>query len=96
MIILPFFVEVILIHAKKSTSQKKMIRIITTFDKNFCTRIFYQAHGLDKAEEMHSTGLDYKVIPRLRECCRQVEVEVASNSSNKIHQTWEWPYSGAL
>ena len=42
------------------------------------------------------TGLDYKVIPRLRECCRQVEAEVVSNSSNKIHQTWEGPYSRAL
>ena len=27
--------------------------------------------------------------PRLRECSRQVEAEVVSNSSNKIHQTWE-------
>ena len=30
-----------------------------------------------------------RVLPRLRECSRQVEAEVVSNSSNKIHQTWE-------
>ena len=42
------------------------------------------------------TGLDYKAVPRLRECCMQVEAEVVSNSRNKIHQTWEWPYSPAL
>ena len=35
-------------------------------------------------------------IPRLRECCRQVEAEVGSNSRNKIHKTWEQPYSAAL
>ena len=32
----------------------------------------------------------------MRECCRQVEAEVLSNSRNKIHQTWGLPYSGAL
>ena len=26
--------------------------------------------------------------PRLRECCRQGQAEVVSNSINKIHQTW--------
>ena len=30
-----------------------------------------------------------RVVSRLRECCRQVKAEVVSNSSNKIHQTWE-------
>ena len=30
-----------------------------------------------------------RVLPRLRECYRQVEAEVVSNSSNEIHQTWE-------
>ena len=29
------------------------------------------------------------MLPRLRECSRQVEAEVVNNSSNKIHQTWE-------
>ena len=32
----------------------------------------------------------------MRECCRQVEAEVASKSRNKIHQTWGPPISGAL
>ena len=42
------------------------------------------------------TGLDNKAIPRLRECCGQVEAEVVSNCRNKIHQTWERPWSQAL
>ena len=32
----------------------------------------------------------------MRECCRQVEAEVVSESKNKIHQTWGPPISGAL
>ena len=35
-------------------------------------------------------------LPRLRECRRQVEAVVASNSNNKIHQTWEWPHRETL
>ena len=34
--------------------------------------------------------------PRLRECCRQCQAEVVSNSSNKVHQTWGLPVSLAL
>ena len=34
---------------------------------------------------IYSTGNLYKAAPRLRECRRQVEVEVVSNSRNKIH-----------
>ena len=30
----------------------------------------------------------YRVVPRLRECCRQSQADVVSMSSNKIHQTW--------
>ena len=37
-----------------------------------------------------------KVVPRLRECCRQNQAEVVSNSRNKIHQTWVQPNSIAL
>ena len=36
-----------------------------------------------------TTVIAKRVLPRLRECSRQVEAEVVSNSSNKIHQTWE-------
>ena len=43
-----------------------------------------------------SSGLHYKAVPRLRECWRQVEAEVVSNSRNKSHQTWERPFSGDL
>ena len=43
-----------------------------------------------------ATGILYKAVPRLRECCRQVEAEEVSNSRNKIHQTWEWPYRDSL
>ena len=42
------------------------------------------------------TGNLYKAVPRLGECCRQVEAEEVSNSRNKIHQTWEWPYRDSL
>ena len=34
-----------------------------------------------------------KVVPRLRECWRQGQAEVVSNSSNKIHQTWGPPFT---
>ena len=34
------------------------------------------------------TGAGTIVVPRLRECCRQVEAEEVSNSRNIIHQTW--------
>ena len=34
------------------------------------------------------TELGYKVGPRLRECCKQSQAEVASKSRDKIHQTW--------
>ena len=37
-----------------------------------------------------------KVVPRLRECCRQGQADVVSNSSNNIHQTWGPPFSRAL
>ena len=43
-----------------------------------------------------TTGNIYKTIPKLQECCRQVETELVSNSRNKIHQTWRRPYSPAL
>ena len=42
------------------------------------------------------TGLYYKAVSRLRECCRQVEAEVIINSRNKLLRTWARPYSGAL
>ena len=42
------------------------------------------------------TELDSKAVPRLQECCRQVEVEAVSIRRNKIHQTLEWSYSPAL
>ena len=35
-------------------------------------------------------------IPRLRECCTQVEAEEVRNSRNKVHQTWEQPYLDSL
>ena len=43
-----------------------------------------------------STGLGKKVVPRLRECCRQSQAEVVSKSGNKIHQTWGPPFSRVL
>ena len=35
-------------------------------------------------------------VPRLQECCRHFEAKVVSNNRNKIHQTWERPYTPAL
>ena len=35
-----------------------------------------------------STALGQKVSPRLRDFFRQAEVEVVSNSKNKIHRAW--------
>ena len=42
------------------------------------------------------TGLGLKMVPRLRECCRQSQAELVSKSRNNIHQTWGPPYSRAL
>ena len=47
-------------------------------------------------QDRPNTGLDYKAVPRLQECCRLVETGVVSNSRNKIHQTWERLFSRAL
>ena len=41
-------------------------------------------------------GSAKKASARLRECCRQAQAEVISNSSNEIHQTWPKPFSRAL
>ena len=35
------------------------------------------------------TAVTKRVLPRFRECSRQVEAEVVSNSTNKIYQTWK-------
>ena len=42
------------------------------------------------------TGLGQKVVPTLRECCRQRQAEVVSKSSNKFHPTWKQPFCRAL
>ena len=34
------------------------------------------------------TVVQYKGATRLRECCRQCQAEVVSNSRDKTHQTW--------
>ena len=44
----------------------------------------------------HCTGNHYTAVPRLWECCMQVEVEEVTNGRNKIHQSWEWPYRDSL
>ena len=38
----------------------------------------------EEAKKVDSTGLGLKVVPRLRECCRQAQAEVGSNMRNKI------------
>ena len=45
---------------------------------------------------MQITVLHDMAIPRLQECCRQVEAEVVSEIRNEIHQSWEQPFSEAL
>ena len=52
--------------------------------------------GGGHSPKLNSTGLHFQAVPRLPECCRQAEAEVICNSRNKIHQTWEQPYSEAL
>ena len=42
------------------------------------------------------TGLDCKAVPRLQDCCMQVEAEEVSNCRNKIHQTTYKPFSECL
>ena len=44
----------------------------------------------------HYTGNLYKAVPRLQECCKQLQAEYISNNRNKIHQTWERPYRDSL
>ena len=36
-----------------------------------------------------------EALARLRECCRHAQAEVASNSRNKIYQTWPKPFRRA-
>ena len=43
-----------------------------------------------------SSGLSKKVVPWLRECCRQTQAEVVSKSTNKIHEILGPPFSLAL
>ena len=38
------------------------------------------------AKDIH-IGVGYKASARLRGCCKLVEADVVSNSTNKIHQT---------
>ena len=45
---------------------------------------------------LHHRARQKKVVPRLRECCRQSQAEEVSNSSEKIHQTWRPPFVTAL
>ena len=52
--------------------------------------------GIWPLSSIHCTGLGLKASARLFECYRQAQVEVASNSNNKIHQTWPMPFSRAL
>ena len=51
---------------------------------------------LDSAAARSTTVLGQKVGPRLRESCREVQAEVISKSSNKIHQIWVPPFSRTL
>ena len=41
-------------------------------------------------------GISIRPFPGCENACRRVEAEEVSNSMNKIHQTWERPYSKAL
>ena len=41
-------------------------------------------------------GSAKKVVPKLRECCRQSQADVVSKSSNKFHQTCGPLFSRAL
>ena len=48
------------------------------------------------SDRHHLQSSAKKVIPRLRECYRQLGAEVVSNSSNKLNQTWGPPFRRAL
>ena len=48
------------------------------------------------SDRHHLQSSAKKVIPRLRECYRQLGAEVVRNSSNKLNQTWGPPFSRAL
>ena len=48
---------------------------------------------MDMLLPLKATGHGLKVVPRLRECCKQSQAEVVSKSRNKIHQTWGPPFS---
>ena len=61
-----------------------------------CLVSFHSCGASCQATKSQYAGLDYKAVPRLRECCRHVEAKVVRISRNKVHQTWERPYSPAL
>ena len=54
-----------------------------------CSTQYWVRNDTCKMYMVGFTGVVKRVLPRLQECARQVEAEVVSNSSNKIHQTWE-------
>ena len=47
-------------------------------------------------ERRRSTGLGFRVSPRLRECGRQDQAGAVSNIRNKIHETWSPTFRRAL
>ena len=50
---------------------------------------FYSFSLCISLQKCITTGVIKRGLPRLLECSREVEAEVVSNSSIKIHQTWE-------
>ena len=47
------------------------------------TKCFVDIHALHQPLGFPSTGNLQNAVPRLRECCKQVETEEVSNSGNK-------------
>ena len=74
-----------------------LVTFVTALAYHFCPALpaaFTQPGK--RSLEIPCTGHGQKVVPRLRECCRQSQAEVVSKSSSKIHQTWGPPFSRAL
>ena len=87
--------------AVSSTSPEDIyVNIIYQFNLHFrnCQSLLFWMAPFRSIGWLYTTlqGWAKLPFPRLRECCRQVEAEVVSNSQNKIHQTWERKFSPPL
>ena len=86
-------------HGKNHRSSLKCVKMNVWFREDACGRIarleqlrrsrtkFHQHMKIHLSRSRHSTGRPLLACTWFRECSRQVEAEVVSNSRKQLHQT---------